>query len=302
MKGMKTLQENLRSLPKYTLSEEQKQRVSMALQKEMKAKKRIKFGKPFVAFTLICAIVFTLVLSSDSDRWFNELWQSFQPQIELTAPEATVFKNYYDVIGVEGKFGILVFNEQFVAEDARRGSKLMLYFWGDPLQLIDKNYRVEARNGYNENLILSEGVLSTSLINEDAHSLTSFLPFPADGKWQLSIFVEDQLFEEFTVDVLPSFPKTEDYSLISHPMELAVGEEIEITIESSVESKKGIEVKLLNKQGSIVSEHIFNQDGSFINGSGGYIYHYSGNMIFPENGTWMLLIEGEKTKTFKNRP
>ena len=59
--------------------------------------------------------------------------------------------------GIEGKVGML-FNEQFVAEDARRGSKMMLYFWGDPSELIDKNFRVDARNTYNEKIVISEGV------------------------------------------------------------------------------------------------------------------------------------------------
>ena len=83
-------------------------------------------------------------------------------------------------------------------------------------------------------------------------------------------------------------------------MELTVGEETELIIESSRESDKEIEVKLLNGQGNIVSEHIFIQDGTFIGGTGGYIYHYSGNIKFPDQDTWTLLIDGEKTKPFKN--
>lgn len=82
-------------------------------------------------------------------------------------------------------------------------------------------------------------------------------------------------------------------------MELTVGKETEITIESSVESDKGIEVKLLNTKGRIVSEHIFDQVGSSI-AAGEDMYHYNGNIIFPEQGTWTLLINGEKTKPFKN--
>ena len=57
---MKTLQENLKNLPKYTLDEEQKERISLAFQKEMKPRRRVQFAKPFAAFTLICATVFVL--------------------------------------------------------------------------------------------------------------------------------------------------------------------------------------------------------------------------------------------------
>lgn len=297
---MKTLQEKLKNLPKYTLDEEQKERISLALQKEMKPRRRVQFVKPFAAFTLICATVFVLILSSDSS--FNGLKQLFLPQVELTSQQAVTFNladSIYEVTGIEGKVAML-FNEQFVAEDARRGSKMMLYFWGDPPELVDKNFRVEARNTYNEKIVISEGVFNGFLFGEDVQQiLTSFTPFPAEGEWQLSFYLDDQLFETFTIEVLPPFPKTEEYSLISHPMELTVGEGNEITIESSVESEKGIEVKLLNNKGRIVSEHIFNQDGSFTR-AGRYMYSYSGNMTFPKQGTWMLLIDGEKTKPFKN--
>lgn len=296
---MKTLQEKLKNLPKYTLDGEQKERISLALQKEMKPRRRVQFVKPFVALTLICATVFVLILSNDSS--FNALKQLFLPQVELTAQHAKIFNllpNNQDVTGIEGKVGML-FSEQFVAEDARRGSKMMLYFWGDASKLINKKYRVDAVNVNNTTISLSEGILYPPLNNEDAHTLASFPPFPTEGKWQLSFFIENQLFEEFTIDVLPPFPKTEEYSLISHPMELTVGEGNEITIESSVESEKGIEVKLLNNKGRIISEHTFNQGGSYIV-AGRYVYHYSGNITFPERGTWTLLIEGEKTKPFKN--
>lgn len=297
---MKTLQEKLKNLPKYTLDEEQKERISLALQKEMKPRRRVQFVKPFAAFTLICATVFVLILSSDSS--FNGLKQLFLPQVELTSQQAVTFNladSIYEVTGIEGKVGML-FNGQFVAEDARRGSKMMLYFWGDPSELVDKSFRVEARNTYNEKIVISEGVFNGFLFGEDVQQiLTSFTPFPAEGEWQLSFYLDDQLFEAFTIEVLPPFPKTGEYSLISHPMELTVGEGNEITIESSVESEKGIEVKLLNNKGRIMSEHIFNQGGSYIV-AGKNIYHYSGNITFPESGTWTLLIEGEKTKPFKN--
>ena len=50
----------------------------------------------------------------------------------------------------------------------------MLYFWGDSSELINKNYRVEAVNSYNTKITLAEGILSSPLHSEDAHTLTSF--------------------------------------------------------------------------------------------------------------------------------
>ncbi|MBE1554948.1 hypothetical protein [Sporosarcina limicola] len=226
----------------------------------------------------------------------------FQPQVELNAQQAKIFNlsSYnQEVTGIEGKIGML-FNTQFVAEDIRRGSKMMLYFLGDIPEFENKSYRVEARNIYDKKITLSEGNFNSFLFGKDAQQiLTSFTPFPVEGEWQLSFYVDDRLFEEFTIEVLPPFPKTEHYILINHPKELKVGEEIEFTIVSSVESGKEIEVKLINKKGSIVSEHVFIQDGSFMS-AGEYIYDYHGRIEFPNHGTWRLMIDGEKTKSFKN--
>ena len=112
MKGMENLQEKLKNLPKYTLNEEQKEKIILALKTEKKSKKRVQFVKPFTAFALICATVFVLVVSNDSDMnsWINELKKSFQPQIELNAQEAEVFKlpdSQQEVFGIVGEVGVL---------------------------------------------------------------------------------------------------------------------------------------------------------------------------------------------------
>ncbi|MFJ7935453.1 hypothetical protein [Sporosarcina sp. NPDC096371] len=297
MKSMGNLQENLKTLPKYTLNEKQKEKITLALQQEIKPRKRVQFVKPFIAFAVICATVFVLFLATESG-----LRQSLQPQVPLTSQQAETFTladSNYEVIGIEGKVGMLV-HQQFVAEDARRGAKMMLYFWGDPSELEGKNYRVEASNTDNEKITMSEGVFNGFLFGEDVQQLlTSFQPFTTAGEWQLSFLVDNQLFTEFLIEVLPPLPKTEHYTLIDHPMELTVGEEHEITIESTVDSGKEIQVKLLDGKGKIVSEQAFIQDGTFIGATGGNIYHYRGNIKLQERSTWTLLIDGEKTRPFE---
>ncbi|MEK5068492.1 hypothetical protein [Sporosarcina sp. FSL K6-1508] len=298
MKRVENLQESLKKLPKYTLDDEQKEKIILAMKKGTKSRKRVKFVKSLTALTLICAVVFVLVLSSDSEsnNWLNELKQSFRPQVELTAQLGEIFnfsQSNQEVTGIEGKVGML-FNEQFVAEDARKGAKMMLYFWIGASELAGKSYTVEARDAYDKKIIMSEGVFDGFLFEEDVQQvLTSFTPFPKEGKWQLSFYVEDQLFEEFTIEVLPPFPKTEHYTLVNHPMELTVGESTEALIVSEEENGKEIEVKLLNNKGKVISEHVFFQNTPQDN-------YYYGSIKFPEKGIWKLMINGEKTQPFKN--
>lgn len=305
MKRFENLQEKLKNLPTFTLNNEQKNNIMLTLKNNRKTKRKVQLFVPFISFVVICVTVFLLFISDNNEgtTWLTGMKEAFQPQVELTAKEGGMFTHSsYEVIGIEGKLGILVSNEQFVAEDTRRGAKIMLYYWGDTSEFAGERFRVEARNTYNKKITLSEGDFDGFLFGEDVQQiLTSFTAFPTEGKWELSFLVNEQLFEEFTLEVLPPFPKTKRYQLMDSPKEIKVGEETEISITSVSGQNKEIEVKLLNEKGNIVSQHIFIQDGEFIDAATSQtIYNYVGKMEFAEKGTWKLEIDGEKTNSFSN--
>lgn len=305
MKRIENLQEKLKNLPTFTLNNEQKNNIILSLKNKRNKKKRMQLFVPFISFIVICATAILLFISEGNEgtNWLNGVKQTFQSQVELTAIEGEVFPHTsYEVIGIEGKLGILVFNQQFVAEDTRRGAKIMLYYWGDTSEFAGESFRVEARNSYNTKITLSEGDFDGFLFGEDVQQiLTSFTAFPIEGKWELSFLVNEQLFEEFTLEVLPPFPKTKAYHLMDSPKEIKVGVETEINITSVSGDKKEIEVKLLNEIGNIVSEQIFIQDGEFIDAATSQtIYEYVGKIEFAEEGSWKLEIDGEKTNSFNN--
>ena len=138
------------------------------------------------------------------------------------------------------------------------------------------------------------------LKDEDAHTLTSFPPFTTDGKWKLSFFVGGNLHGEFTLNVLPPFPKTKHYTLSNSPKELNISEESAITIEGS-KDKNEIKVKLLNENGEIIKEKTFKQDSMVIDASTSEpVYLYNGEIELPKKGTYSLSIDGEETTPFKN--
>ena len=231
-----------------------------------------------------------------------ELNNKSQKTVTLDAPLATSFTlpdRDQNVIGLDGKIGILG-PENFVAEDTRRVAKLMLYYWGNSESLVGKEYKVEAMNIYGETLLLSEGVLSAGLYSEDAHILTSFPAFTGEGEWQLSFYVEENLFEAFRIEVLPPLPKTENYILLDAPKEIPVGKTHELIIENRSGKEQSIEVQLMNSKGIIEQESIFQLDPNAPYDNQGTIYHYHGNIIIPEKGEWSLVIDGEQTQLFEN--
>ncbi|MBB4826503.1 hypothetical protein HNO89_003763 [Sporosarcina luteola] len=76
---------------------------------------------------------------------------------------------------------------------------------------------------------------------------------------------------------------------------------MDVSIERFGESQKQIKVELQNKKGQLIETYWFKEDGEFIDAEGSGIMHtFTGKMTFPERGTWILVIDGEKTQPFKN--
>ncbi|WP_349408171.1 hypothetical protein [Pseudalkalibacillus sp. SCS-8] len=293
------IQEKLKELPKPSLTEVQKQRVMTTLKTTNRSPRRKTYLRPVFAVLAACMAFFLLVMTE-----FPKVWDSiqgyFEPQTELNAPKAEIFHlkndNAYEVTGIKDKVAIFG-KDSFVAEDKRRSAKMFIYFWGDPETLIYKNYRVEATNRQGEELTLSEGELNHGLYNEDAMAMTSFPPFPTEGKWQLSFYVEDRLHGQFTLDVLPPYLKTEHYTVLHYSNKLEAGETI-----SAIEGVKDtpeITVELINTNGDKVGTSTFVKDGEVIDSdTGERIYFFRGSLTLPTSDTLTLVINGEKTKTF----
>ncbi|WP_047985661.1 hypothetical protein [Ornithinibacillus californiensis] len=300
MRDNQEIQEELRNLPAHSLNKEQKQRILSKLSTGNGMVRKRPSYKPFIAIITSLALFSILVLYQLN--WNNTLHQAELQPIELTAPEAKIFTlsgSNKEVIGIENQVALLNVFDHFVAEDTRRVAKLMIHYWGDPTTLIGKDYHVEAMNTYGEKITLAEGELYSPLHGEDAHTLTRFSPFPTEGEWQLSFYVEDQLHGEFTLDVLPSFPKTEHYTLIHSPEELSIGETVVLTIESTGEIKEHISVKLVDENGNVVEHGVFKQDSmNYNSATNASVYYFIGEIKFPNQGTWILVIDGEETKPF----
>ncbi|MEI5908050.1 hypothetical protein WAK64_13400 [Bacillus spongiae] len=300
MKDTGDIEERLKKLQKYSLDNEAKRKIMQKLSSPpMSSKKKLRL-LPIIAIMSFFSIILILALPFLPGTDKNEPHNYAEPgPLEFIAPAGKYFtkNSRQTVFGLEGKVALLM--NDFVAKDNRRVAKLFIYFWGDSDSLVDMPYEVKAMNTYGEELTLSTGTLSKPLNNEDAQTLTKFQAFPNEGEWKLSFYVNEELYGEFTVDVLPAFASTANYTLLDSPLEMNIGEESEITIESSTKEKEEILVELLNEDGKVLSENYF------IHSHGGYnssitFHHYNGELLFPYEGTWTLRIDGEKTSSFTN--
>ena len=304
MKDNQQIQEDLRNLPKHSLNKEQKQRIILRLTSEESSINRKLFIKPIFAVIFSFAVLIILVMTQfyGMDEGRHTANQQEHEQIDFVAQEGKRFltDTKQDVFGIKGKVALLGL-VPFVAEDKRRVSKLMTFFWGNPAELVGKTYRVNALNTNNEEITLYEGKLDSAINSEDAHIGHQFKPFPSEGKWKLSFYVDDKLYEEFTLDVLPPFPKTKHYILLDSPLEINIDKSTTININSSWKNKKEIEVKLFDEKGKVVDQDIFKQDViDYDPSSNAQNYIFSGKLNFPKQGKWTLVIDGEQTQSFNN--
>ncbi|MFC7373225.1 hypothetical protein ACFQPF_16410 [Fictibacillus iocasae] len=299
MKNLPTIQDELKQLPKYSLTHAQKQRIRIELRQ--KRKPSITIFKPFVTGSAILLALFLIVTSGA----FQESESSvMKKQVALQAVKGERFaleKRDGYAIGTQNKAALLDTFGHFVAKDKSRVAKVMIYLWGDSKELAGKSYKVEAMNQYGEKLQLAEGELAGGLYGEDAQIITSFTPIPSAGVWQLSFYVDGNYHSAFTLNVLPPFPKTKHYVLTSSPKELKIGKNVELYMEGT-KNKKEIKVQLLNEKGKVVDSEVFKGKGlSGIDAETSQKeYGYSGGLIIPDKGTWSLVIDGEKTLPFNN--
>ncbi|WP_394191442.1 hypothetical protein [Paenisporosarcina quisquiliarum] len=300
------IQEDLRNLSKHSLNKEQKQRIILRLTSEESSIDRKLFIKPIFAVIFSFAVLSILVMTQYYGKDERNLTADQQEHegIDFVAKEGENFvlaDTKQEVIGIKGKVALLNTFQHFVAEDKRRVAKLMTFFWGDPAELVGKTYRVDAISTNNEEITLSEGKLGSALNSENAHVLHQYKPFPSEGKWKLSFYVEENLYEEFTLDVLPPFPKTKHYILMESPLEMNIDKESSINIESSWKDKKEIGVKLFDEKGKVVDQAIFKQDAMNYDAStGAEIYIFNGKLDFSKQEKWTLEIDGELTQSFSN--
>lgn len=294
------IHKELSNLPKYSLDTKQKQRILMKLTNQKPNIKKTLSIKPIVAI-LVAIALFSILILEEINRTPENIPHQAE-FVEFDAPVGEVFTlsdTSQEFIGVQGSVALLNTFDHFVAKDNRRVAKQMIFYWGDPVELIGKNYRVEAMNRSGEKITIAEGTLNSPLYSEDAHTLTSFLPFSSEGEWLLSYYVEDTLHGAFTLNVLPPFPKTEHYTLMDSPIEFVIGNETNIFIESSWKEKKEIEVKLVNEEGTEIERANFSLEATNLDSlTNQPVYLFSGKLTIPNTGTWSLIIDGEKTTAF----
>jgi len=303
MKELEWLDHELKQSPKYTLDDKKKTRVLNVLKNHNNKKQKKLWLKPVAAIIFAFSLI-GVILLNQFDLFHQGKNGHHLETIMFSSPKGERFiveEHNYTAIGIQGKIGILDTFENFVANDKRRVSKIMLYFWGNSEKLVNKKFRVEAKSDQNENITLAKGMLMGPLYSEDAHTLTSFQPFTHEGTWELSFYIEDQRYSAFTVEVLPPLPKTKDFTLLESPKEIGVGKESVLNLEGTTKKDEGVEVQLLDEEGNVLDHSVFIQDVMYYDSETlNEVFGYTGTLTFPYKGTFILEIDGERTKPFQN--
>ncbi|GAF64473.1 hypothetical protein BTS2_1366 [Bacillus sp. TS-2] len=289
------IRKSLSQLSKHSLNQEQKQRILFKIREQTKPPKRLNsyilYPVSLFIFSLTSFLLIVIIQSYSG---------SSENQASLNAPQASSFYNEelnQELYGIENEVGIIG-HIPFVAEDKTRVAKILLYLWINQSITTESVLEIRATNASEEQVLLLEGEILP--FSEGGSIITSFNSFPKEGLWQLDFYLENKELASFTTSVLPPFPTSENFQVITHPMETGVNETNEWFIESK-QQEPNIEVDLYNHQNVLVSSYTFPLDHSVIESDTGeniYRYHYT--LSLPKEDQYYFMINGEKTNVFSN--
>lgn len=227
----KQLLESMSEFPNYALTEEERNKVLVAIREHRVIEKNRKIY--WQKISVMCALLAILILAP------LLFWENISDKKELShgnsvqVAEEGVYFALKDKSGnpvyIDYNYGILdkvslLSPQEWIAEDYRSVSKLMIFLWGNQQDLVHKNLKVigvHTESGFEQELTNVQ--LSGSLHNEDAHALTRFTPFPKQGIWNLIFLVEGKKHAEFSIYVKEPYIRVGDSTLLISQEDLLAG-------------------------------------------------------------------------------
>ena len=296
----KQLLKSMSEFPDYELTEEERNKVLVAIRKHQVKEKngKISWRKISVLCALLAILIIAplLYLGNISDK--KEL--SYENSVQVVG-EGIYFalkdKSGNSVYG-DYNYGIpdkvsLLRPHEWIAEDYRSVSKLMIFLWGNPQDLIHKNLKVigvHTETGFEQELTNVQ--LSGNLHNEDAHALLRFAPFSKAGIWNLIFLVEGEKHAEFSIYVKEPYIQVGNSTLLISQEDLLAGFYENAAIDVIGDSLPNqLQVELVNLKNNERRTFMFTDKADFISANTMQkASMYTGDFSIDKSGKYQLKI------------
>lgn len=306
----KLLQSALRKLPRYELSNMQREEILHTIKDKKKAIKKNKYSKYpfFIACCLaliICILAINLFTEKETSTTINEHKPaSITEKIGISPSGALFDRNDRNgklispnvLFGIPDKLGLLNLSE-WVAQDERRVAKIFILVWGNSDELVGKQIKVVATHTKTgEKVEVSNASLQSGFDSDDASALTKFSALPYAGIWNLHFSIEKEPFADFSVKVKEPYPQHEKIIINRSAEDFKESDKSPLSIEIfDRDLPKILSVRLESKStGEIITETFSTDNNVESESIGPTTVFYNGKLDFSHKGEWMITIRGER--------
>ncbi|PLR84431.1 hypothetical protein CVD25_02120 [Bacillus canaveralius] len=203
--------------------------------------------------------------------------------------------------GIPNKVGVLKPVEyDWVAEDYRSVSKIMIHLWGDSEKLIGESLRVtgtHVETGMRQHL--ANPSVAGGVGGSDAHAITSFQPFERPGEWILTFKVGKEKFGEFSVYVKEPYVQIGNATLLISQEDLkpAVFENVSLEV-GGKDLPAQIELELLNVDNPVeyYNYSLADKEAFTRASDNAEIYSYNGKIEIKNSGRWRFTVLGQQSE------
>lgn len=307
----KELLKKMKELPAYELNGEQKTRIIKGI-REQKMPRR-KFGFSFqqagvlVALFAILIIIPVLFLenmelpetNSSTGVERAEMGEYFALFDEAEKP-IYLDSNY----GIPGKVSLML-PVELVAEDYRGVAKIMVYLWGNPDDLVNKDMKIEGvhvDSGYTQEM--ASFTLSSGMYGSDAHTLTSFKPFEKQGYWNLKFINDEGTFGEFSVYVKEPYVEIGKATLMISKEDLVAGtfEDVNLEIEGE-DLPEQVKLSLYSLEDGMAEVFTFADRMDFIKASTAKKgSSFTGDIVIKKSGKYRITVLNQSVSVEVREP
>lgn len=290
------LLERLASFPKHELTNEQRINIVHSMRRQQPPKPKWKRLQQLGSWVALLAVVIAapIIFWSSQDKDQHEVGKGSEPietavpaqGFTITDPENPSYSQ--KLTGIPEKIGLLG-PDEWIAEDPRSVSKIMIHLWGIEEELVNKSLRIEgthAATGFKQDH-LANTVLGGGLYGSDANAVTSFQAFEKPGEWNLTFFVDEKRFAEFSIHVKQPYIKAGDAILMISQEDLHPGAFKDVILEvEKTNLPETLDVKLVNldnpKQKFV---YTFADRNEYLHST-----TYQGDLSIPESGKWRITV------------
>lgn len=295
----KELLKKMKELPAYELNVEQKTRIIKGIREQKTTRRRFGFSfqRAGVLVVLFAVLIIVPVLFLENME-LPEMNSQAGVQKAESGEYFTLFDEAGKPIYLDSNYGIpgkvsLLLPGELVAEDYRGVSKIMVYLWGNPNDLVKEDMKIEGvhvDSGFTQEM--ASFTLSKGLYGSDAHSLTSFKPFEKQGYWNLKFINDEGTFGEFSVYVKEPYVKIGKATLMISKEDLMAGtfEDVNLDVEGE-DLPDQVKLRLYSLEDGTAEVFTFSDRMDFIKASNAKkVSSFTGDIVLKKSGKYRITV------------